>query len=200
VLGEPSGDAIDKAAHGILSLHGLATELGRQCGEVPLVQVAAYYGGLRCLSGQHGTYFDPYFLGLRLLLLQKGYIQILFSPIESIWMGLAHESPPVAQQINGVSDLEGELGKWLDEVTHLLVTAGTRAEEIWKRTSEATSRTSLQESIMTLAHRNGKVTAGDVLRETGANRNTVKDNLARLVRSGVLRRQGSKRGTVYLPV
>jgi hypothetical protein len=200
VLGEPSQDAIERAAHGILSLHGLAGELGRQCGGVPLVEIAAYYGGLRCLSDQHGTFFDPYFLGLRILFIQRGYVQVLFAPIESVWRSLNHERPTTAQKINGVRDLEEQLGTWLDEVSKLLVTAGNQAEEIWRRTAEASSRTSLQESILTLAHRNGRVTAGDVLRETGANRNTVKDNLARLVRSGALRRQGSKRGTVYLPV
>jgi len=41
------------------------------------------------------------------------------------------------------------------------------------------------------------VTAGDVLRSTGANRNTVKDNLTRLVEQGILNKQGHKRGTIY---
>jgi predicted HTH transcriptional regulator len=94
---------------------------------------------------------------------------------------------------------EEMLGVWLDEVTELLLDVGSRAQDAWDRAKSLETRTALQETILTLAIQHGRVTAGDVLRATGANRNTVKDNLARLVEEGSLLKHGQKRGTIYVP-
>ncbi len=95
--------------------------------------------------------------------------------------------------------LETLLGVWLDGVTDLLLDVGRRAEESWTRAKSLEPRTALQETILTLAMQHGRVTAGEILLATGANRNTVKDNLARLVQEGILQKHGQKRGTIYLP-
>jgi len=55
----------------------------------------------------------------------------------------------------------------------------------------------LQRSIVETVRRHGVVDASLLMRATGANRNTLKDNLRRLVDSGVLERSGQRRGTRY---
>ena len=50
---------------------------------------------------------------------------------------------------------------------------------------------------METVRRHGTAEAGLLLRTTGANRNTLKDNLRRLVQAGVLEKMGERRGTRY---
>ena len=202
VLAEPVNDKIERAASVLLFLRNQAGQTSQEIGGLKILDVAAFYGGLRHACQEDAAYSHLYLLGFRLMLLQAGYVQVLFSPLEPAWMTALEKSPrPTSPPWDEKSDdLEERLGGWLDEVVQLLVTAGERAEELWEQAMIITPRSSLQETILQLAHRNGRVTAGEILRETGANRNTVKDNLARLVREGNLRREGSKRGTVYLPV
>lgn len=55
----------------------------------------------------------------------------------------------------------------------------------------------LQRAILETAREHGSVDAALLLRATGANRNTLKDNLRRLVHDGVLNKTGERRGTRY---
>jgi len=55
----------------------------------------------------------------------------------------------------------------------------------------------LQRAILDTIRENGMGAAALLMATTGANRNTLKDNLRRLVDRGLLERIGSKRGTVY---
>jgi Fic family protein len=55
----------------------------------------------------------------------------------------------------------------------------------------------LQQAILETVREHGTVGAGLLLQATGANRNTLKDNLRRLVDHGVLRKHGERRGTLY---
>ena len=55
----------------------------------------------------------------------------------------------------------------------------------------------LQRSILETVREHGTVNAALLIRATGANRNTLKDNLRKLVDRGVLERTGQKRGTRY---
>ena len=202
VLGEPESEKMERAASVLLFLQKQALQVSQQVGGVSLMELASFYGGLRCVWERNTAYLHLYLLGFRLLLLQAGYGQVQFGPLETSWLELERKTPsPLAPPWDeGAEDLEDRLGSWLDELVQLLVDCGKRAEQLWARATLVSSRSSLQEAILSLAHRNGKVTAGDILRETGANRNTVKDNLARLVRQGRLERKGAKRGAVYLPV
>ena len=202
ILAEPEGDETERSISVLLFVKEQAARVERDAGGTFLLELAAFYGGLRYVFAEDPAHPHLYLLGFRLLLLQKGYVQVLFAPIEPAWIDAGkgvtrHPAPPWDDR---ATDLEARLGGWLDELVQLLVTSGERAEELWEQAAKASSRSALQEAILSLAQRNGRVTAGDVLRETGANRNTVKDNLARLVQAGSLQRQGTKRGTVYLPV
>ena len=55
----------------------------------------------------------------------------------------------------------------------------------------------LQQAILSTVREHGSVDAGLLLRATGANRNTLKDNLRRLVDRGALEKTGQRRGTRY---
>jgi Fic family protein len=55
----------------------------------------------------------------------------------------------------------------------------------------------LQQAIIETVREHGTVGAGLLLQATGANRNTLKDNLRRMVDHGVLEKHGERRGTLY---
>ena len=188
-------DAMEASgAADLLALQLQAALVGRQSGGVPLLEISAFYGTIKNAVLNNGAHPHLYCIALRLMLLQKGYVQVLFGPLEPTWLvpGTV-AAPPDTTQV----EPEEQLGRWLDEVVDLLIDVGRRAETSWLASRTLASRSALQESILAFAQRHGRVTAGDVLRTTGANRNTVKDNLTRLVQEGVLRKQGHKRGTVY---
>jgi hypothetical protein len=201
LLGEPEGPGLEHAMTQLLRLRQVAQLVRAQTVGSGLLEAAAYHGGLAHLMHEDGPRRNLYLLGLRIVLLQAGYVQILFTPIEPVWLishgTSARRLPP---PWTATDEMEERLGSWLDEVVEDLLEVGRRAEEKWERHRRISARSALQESILTLASQNGRVTAGEILRSTGANRNTVKDNLSRLVASGLLARRGSKRGTVYLPV
>jgi predicted HTH transcriptional regulator len=55
----------------------------------------------------------------------------------------------------------------------------------------------LQRAILAAVREHGTVDAGLLLKATGANRNTLKDNVRRLVSKGVLEKTGERRATRY---
>jgi hypothetical protein len=177
----------------LLALQLQAALVGRQSGGVPLLEISAFYGTVKNSILTHGVNSHLYCIALRLMLLQKGYVQLLFGALEPSWLAGQPEGGGPADP----AEPEAPLGNWLDEVVDLLVDIGRKAEASWTASQTLASRSALQEAILSFAQRHGRVTAGDVLRTTGANRNTIKDNLTRLVQEGVLRKQGHKRGTVY---
>jgi len=186
-----------------LAVHVEAMERTRGLGGIPILDLSAYLGVGDRTDSLEGTQTQLYLLGLRTLLLQRGYQQILVSPIEPPWLGRARElalrtkaSPPAASP----EGTEALLGIWLDDLASLLLSVGKEAEEAWSCAQSLAPRSGLQEAILTLALQHGRVSAGEIIRATSANRNTVKDNLARLVQEGILRKQGQKRGTIYTPV
>lgn len=194
VLGNP-GDAVTEDDVSRLLVRRLQAALvGRQTGGSSILEFSVFYGSFGCSILDNKTYLHLYLLALRLLLLQKGYLQILFAPIEEAAIASLRRRPPEDREGN---QPEERLGEWLDDATALLIQAGRSAEENWKAAQIESPRSDLQETILGLVHRHGKVTAGDVLRSTQASRNTVKDNLARMVEEGVLLKRGRKRGTIY---
>lgn len=199
---DPSADAA--LAEQLIALHHDAEAVSRQIRGGPLVQAAAFYGGLRSLERDMPEALPLCTLTYRMIALQQGYLQVLYAPIEGAWRsrGLAQRPRGAAGAAAMAEEppVEERLGRWLDESTELMLDVGRRAEEIWTRIQSLSSRSPLQETILSLAVRHGRVTAGEVLKATKANRNTVKDNLGRLVEEGMLQKLGRKRGTIYLPI
>jgi|GEM_PF-3851154 len=203
ILGSPVVSAEDPAAEDTARLLGLRREaaaIAGNVGGVGLIEIGTFIGGLRHYISDQSTNKCLYLLALRLLVLQKGYVQTCYAPIEKVWMSMT-KVPPPSTPPRPVAETGGDepLGLWLDEAIAILVEVGRLADDAWDRMRLASTRSALQEQILSFAQRNGRLTAGEAMRATGANRNTVKDNLARLVEEGVLLKKGIKRGTVYLP-
>ncbi len=91
----------------------------------------------------------------------------------------------------------GQLGPWIDFFVGMLKLHAAEIEARFGLHGEDEDLPPLQQAIVESVQRHGVVDAGLLLKETGANRNTLKDNLRRLVDRGLLERTGKKRGTRY---
>jgi len=92
---------------------------------------------------------------------------------------------------------EADLAPWLAFFVGALNTLTSRLQA--KLDIEVRSRElpPLQRAILATIREHGTGAASLLIASTGANRNTLKDNLRRLVDRGLLERIGSKRGTFY---
>ena len=92
---------------------------------------------------------------------------------------------------------EADLGPWLTFFFEMLAEHRRRVDALLERERGALELPPLQQAILQTVREHGTVDAGLLLKETGANRNTLKDNLRRLVERGALERTGERRGTRY---
>jgi len=86
---------------------------------------------------------------------------------------------------------------WLDYFLQVLDAHRERIEATVALEREATDYPPLQRRILETVREHGNVDAALLIKATGANRNTLKDNLRRLVTRGVLEKSGQRRGTRY---
>jgi len=92
---------------------------------------------------------------------------------------------------------ESDLEPWLNYYLEVLSRHRERVEAKLELERGAAAQSPLQRRILEVIREHGDVDAGLLLRATGANRNTLKDNLRRLVDRGMLERTGQRRGTRY---
>ena len=92
---------------------------------------------------------------------------------------------------------EADLRPWLTFFLDVLVDHADRVRAIAEAEHSSTSYSPLQRKIVDTVRKHGSAEAGLLMRATGANRNTLKDNLRRLVDRGNLERLGKRRGTRY---
>jgi len=92
---------------------------------------------------------------------------------------------------------EANLQPWLEFFLTVLERHRVRVETKLALERDALDFPPLQRQILETVREHGTVNASLLLRATGANRNTLKDNLRRMVDRGVLERTGQKRGTRY---
>lgn len=110
---------------------------------------------------------------------RAGWYDGLGGSATQLWMGGANTEP------------------WLAFFLELLRRQADRAVEAISMERSVLEFTRLQRSILEAVREHGTVGAGLLMSRTGANRNTLKDNLRRLVEKGMLERTGSRRGTRY---
>jgi Fic family protein len=110
---------------------------------------------------------------------RSGWFDGLGASGTQLWMGGANTEP------------------WLAYFLDLLRRQADRAVEAISTERSVLEFTRLQRSILEVVREHGTVAAGLLMSCTGANRNTLKDNLRRLVERGMLERMGSRRGTRY---
>lgn len=94
---------------------------------------------------------------------------------------------------------DADLRPWLRFFAEVLRRHARRVQARLALEARALSLTPLQRRILDLVREHGTVRAGMLLAATGANRNTLKDNLRRLVTLGFIERSGEKRGARYRP-
>jgi Fic family protein len=92
---------------------------------------------------------------------------------------------------------DAKIEPWLNFFLRLLVRHRERVEAKMELEREVQEFPPLQRAILETVREHGTVDAALLIRATGANRNTLKDNLRRLVRRGVLQKTGQRRGTRY---
>lgn len=92
---------------------------------------------------------------------------------------------------------EANLEPWLSFFLRVLMQQSERLESKIALEREALDYPPLQRRILEVLREHGSVDAGMLIKATGANRNTLKDNLRRLVDRGVLEKNGQRRGTRY---
>jgi Fic/DOC family protein len=92
---------------------------------------------------------------------------------------------------------EAEISPWISFFIESLQALTMRLQAKIDLESRARELPPLQRAILDTIRENGTGAASLLMAKTGANRNTLKDNLRRLVDRGLLERSGSKRGTVY---
>jgi Fic family protein len=132
------------------------------------------------------------------MLLRAGYRALPYAGFEVEMEGwrVAYHQALVASQ-NGLWTESPNLEPWL---LYFLETLDRQRECVEKKIAlerEVRDYPPLQRAILETAREHGSVDAGLLLKATGANRNTLKDNLRRLVQEGILSKTGERRGTRY---
>jgi hypothetical protein len=135
---------------------------------------------------------------IRHLLIRAGYQHLPFASVES---ELEADRPAYLEALfqarSGVWSGEANLKPWLDFFLAALERQRVRVETKLALERDALDFPPLQRQILETVREHGTVNASLLLRATGANRNTLKDNLRRMVDRGMLERTGQKRGTRY---
>jgi len=133
-----------------------------------------------------------------LLLLRQGYRYVPFSSLERVIEDSKDRYYAALRSAQSTIDTdESQLINWLDFFIRCLArqkdVLGTKIER--ERLMAPMAR--LSEELLVIVREHGRLTVREATALTGANRNTVKDHLRRLVNSGRLARRGRGRGTWY---
>lgn len=132
------------------------------------------------------------------LLRRAGYGFVDFASLERVFdeIRLAYYDAIDASETKLWTD-EADLAPWLVFYLEALVAVTARLRAKVDLELRARELPPLQRAILETIREHGAGAAGLLLTSTGANRNTLKDNLRRMVERGLLERIGSKRGTFY---
>jgi Fic family protein len=133
-----------------------------------------------------------------LLLLGAGYAYVPYSSLERVIEENKDTYYRALRRSQSTLDRgEESLGDWIGFFLRCLV----RQKDVLAKKLELEGRMAalppLAEKLVDLARRHGRLTIGGAVEVTGANRNTIKNHLKKLVESGRLAQCGRGRGTWY---
>jgi len=133
-----------------------------------------------------------------LLLLRAGYGYVPYSSLERVVEDSKEEYYRALRRAQSTLDQdESRLGDWIA----FFVNALLRQKHVLERKIASENLIAplapLSEKLLAIVREHGRTTVREAAALTGANRNTIKDHLARLVNSGHLARRGRGRGTWY---
>jgi Fic family protein len=133
-----------------------------------------------------------------LLLLKAGYLYVPYASLERVieenkdryYLSLRRSQATLYTD-------NSRMGDWLLFFLHSLKKQAQVLERKLQRESELLAIPKLSQDILIAAREHGRVTVRDVQRLTGANRNTIKVHLKRLVQYRRLTQEGQGKGTWY---
>lgn len=132
------------------------------------------------------------------LLRRAGYAHLPYSSLEAAMEEMRdqyHEALDASETRlwTGEADLEPWVGFFLEALSR----HRERVESKLEAERRSSDLTPLQRSILDAVREHGTARAALLMDATGSNRNTLKDNLHRLVERGFLQKVGERRGTIY---
>jgi Fic family protein len=134
-----------------------------------------------------------------LLLLQLGYAYVPYSSLESVIEHSKEGYYLALRQTQGT--IRTDAPNWQPWLTYFLRALQQQkrrlAEKIEREKLVLAALPELAAQIIDQARNHGRVTIGDMIRITGASRNTLKEHFRKLVTQGQLVRRGSGKGTWY---
>jgi Fic family protein len=134
-----------------------------------------------------------------LLLLKAGYAYVPFSSLESV-IEQNKEGYYLALRRTQTS-LKDEKPDWEPWVLFFLRSLQRQKLRLSEKVDQSRlmlgNLSVLEEKIVELARSQGRISVGEIIRVTGANRSTIKLRLAALVRGGTLAKHGQGRTTWY---
>jgi Fic family protein len=132
------------------------------------------------------------------LLRRAGYGYVPYASLEAVMEEMRdayHDALDAAE--TRIWTGEADLSPWMRFFLEAMDRHCHRVEakiDIERRSMELTA---LQRAILDAVREHGTVAASLLMAATGANRNTLKDNLRRLVDRGLIERLGERRGSIY---
>ncbi|MDG4558146.1 MAG: DUF977 family protein [Candidatus Contendobacter sp.] len=134
-----------------------------------------------------------------LLLLQAGYAYVPYSSLESVVENSKESYDLALRQTQGTIRADRpDWQPWLLFFLRALQQQKRRlAAKVEREQWLVAALPELAVQILDQARQHGRVTIGDVIRLTGASRNTLKEHFRRLVEQGHLVRHGRGKGTWY---
>jgi len=134
-----------------------------------------------------------------LLLLQSGYAYAPYSSLESVIEHSKEGYYLALRQTEGT--IRTEVPNWQPWLIFFLRALQQQkrrlAERIEREKLVVSALPELAAQIIDQARNHGRVTIGDMIRATGASRNTLKEHLRRLVKQGLLVHHGVGKGSWY---
>jgi len=134
-----------------------------------------------------------------LLLLQAGYAYVPYSSLESVIEQNKESYYLALRQTQGT--IHTDAPNWQPWLVFFLRALAEQVRRLNKKIEREklvlAPLPELSLQIVEFAHGHGRVTMGDVIRLTGASRNTLKQHFRALVEQGHLKQHGSGRGVWY---
>ncbi len=135
-----------------------------------------------------------------LLLLRGGYAYVPYSSLERVIEDNKDAYYLALRRAQSTLDKgEGRLGEWISFFLHCLIGQKQGLEKKLERERLMGELAPLSEKLLQIARDHRRLTITSAKKITGANRNTLKVHLRRLVQTGHLVQRGRSRGTWYEP-
>jgi len=136
---------------------------------------------------------------ITLLLLQAGYVYVPYSSLESVVEQNKEAYYLALRQTQGT--IRTEKPDWQPWLLFFLRSLAEQVRRLERKVEREkivlAALPELSLKIVEFAREHGRVTMGEVIRLTGANRNTLKQHFRALVKRGSLNQHGSGRGVWY---